>query len=331
MKALILLDVLIGDGAFSSQQLVQELPLLSSQVLAALSLEKQAPYSFWMGCRAKQQGNIVEALHAFEYALSIASPKHRPVILAEIGTCHTLSHAHHSALEAHHRALRLLQAESMSTASSFMRLRIELHCAQGYQALGIHQTAVVHYENARELLEVHHDLKTAAQVYEGLGYCTYARLFQRERLMAPSLTPDAEQEKVFQQVINFLMQGSTLYHVGSEHGEESRTRLTQVMVLLDCCICRRRTAQQQSTGVDAVVVASCATLLDAAEEQCRQILTIEQDERVIAAPLPDEAMARLFLLLAYLLSIFVQRTTLARYRGETGATKQAQARAIWFC
>ncbi len=336
VKALTLLDVLVEDGAFSSLQLVQQLPLLSPHALATLPLETQAPYSFWLGCRARQEGNIAEALHSFEYALGIASLKYRAVILDEIGTCHTLSHAHHSALNAHYRALRLLQEETMNTASTSMRLHIELHCAQDYHALGVHQTAIVHYEHAKELLDVHQNLKTAAQIYYGLGYCTYASLFQaslfqkEQRMAPPSPIPDAEEEKVFQQAINFLTQSSTLYHVGSEHGQESRTRLTQVMILLDCCIRHRRVAEQQPTGVDVAVAARCTTLLEAAEEQCRQILTLEQNERATTASLSDdEAQARLLLLLAYLLSVFVQRAILAHYSEEIGAAKQE--RAVWFC
>lgn len=331
VKALTFLDVLVENGACSSLQLLGELPLLSPQVLATLPLETQAPYSFLMGCRAKQEGNIQEALLVFEHALDIASSKHRPIILDEIGICHTLSHAHHSALNAHRRALDLFQAESMSAASSSMKLRFELHCAQDYQALGVHQTAIIHYEYAQELLAVHHDLKTAAQIYFGLGYCAYACLFQSERRMAPSLTLDAEEEKAFQQAINCLEQASTLYRIGGECGEASRTRLTQVMVLLDCCIRRRRSAQQQSAGVSTSVVASCVTLLQAAEEQCRQILMIEQEERALAALLSNEAQARLILLMAHLLSVFVQRALLARYNGENGAPKQTQERAVWFC
>lgn len=329
-KALTLLDVLGEGSAFPGQYFAEDVPLLNSDVLTTLPREKQAAYSFLLGYQAKQEGNITEALSRYEFAQGTAVLKYHPVILDEIGTCYALSHAYHRALDAHCRALDLLEVGTVRPTLSSMRLRIELHCAQDYQALGRYRIAEVHYGNARNILQSNHDVQTAAQIYSGLGYCSYASVFQTEKRSSPLLLSNTEEEKGFQQANNYLVQANALYRIGNEPAEESRTRLTQVMVLLDDCTFHQRGRRQHATEVDRAEMAHCVALLEAAEEQCRQILTIEQEEDTSATPLPEHTQARLLLLLASLLSIYVQRATLASANGDTETAKHARARALWF-
>src|SRR5438270_12320866 len=72
-KAFTLLDMLSENAAIPDQQLLQQLPVLSSQELATLPAYKQARYSFWRGNIAWEKGNTSAALQAFEYALALAS------------------------------------------------------------------------------------------------------------------------------------------------------------------------------------------------------------------------------------------------------------------
>jgi transcriptional regulator with XRE-family HTH domain len=332
-KAFILLDMLLENAELRCQQLLQRLPVLSSGELATLPADKQARYSFWRGNIAQEKGDTSTALKAFEYALALASPKDQPAILDSLGMCHYLAHDYHMALSYHRRALHTLEEEAISRTASTLRLKVEFHCAEDYRTMGAHKQAVVHYESARHYLNAAHDLKIAGQIYEGLGYCTYASFYQKEMLLSSSFTQTAieEAEQAFQHATDFLADSRTLYQVSNDSAAESITRLTQAMVLLDLCAQRRYVAQEKGESIQAPIAANYATLLDEAKEQCNQVL-INGQSRWLASNAPSTKLkATLYLAMAYLIRILVEQAALARHSGYTDKAMHERARAAFLC
>ena len=332
-KAFILLDMLLENAELCCQQLLQRLPVLSSQELATLPADKQARYSFWRGNIAQEKGNTSTALKAFEYALALASSKDQPPILDSLGMCHYLAHDYHMALSYHRRALHILEEEAISRTASTLRLKVQFHCAEDYRTMGAHKQAVVHYESARHYLNAAHDLKTASQIYEGLGYCTYASFFQKEMLLPSSLTETAieEAEQAFQHATDLLSHSTTLYQVSNDSTAESITRLTQAMVLLDLCAQRRYVAQEKRGSIHAPIATNYATLLDEAKEQCNQVLINGQTSWLASHGPSTELKATLYLAMAYLIRILVEQAVLTRHSGYTDKAKHERARAAFLC
>jgi tetratricopeptide (TPR) repeat protein len=199
--------------------------------------------------------------------------------------------------------------------------------------MGGHRQAVVHYERARHYLNATHDLKTAGQIYQGLGYCTYASLYQEEMLLSSSLTQAAieEAEQAFQHATDFLSHSRTLYQVSNDSAVESITRLTQAMVLLDLCAQRRYLAQEKGGSMQSPIAANYATLLDEAKEQCNQVL-INGQSRWLASDAPStELKATLYLAMAYLIRILVEQGALARHNGYTDKAMHERVRAAFLC
>ncbi len=199
--------------------------------------------------------------------------------------------------------------------------------------MGAHKQAVVHYESARHYLNAAHDLKTASQIYEGLGYCTYASFFQKEMLLPSSLTETAieEAEQAFQHATDLLSHSTTLYQVSNDSTAESITRLTQAMVLLDLCAQRRYVAQEKRGSIHAPIATNYATLLDEAKEQCNQVLINGQTSWLASHGPSTELKATLYLAMAYLIRILVEQAVLTRHSGYTDKAKHERARAAFLC
>ncbi len=288
------------------------LPALAQDALASLPPHLQSRYYFLMGQSAREKRDLPTALRAFEAALALAPADQQAAILDEIGSCYFQQRAYHTALGYHLHALRLLLKAPFSRAS--LPLTVELHCGEDYQALGAYRQALEHYESARTYLSTQHDLATAGKLYTALGYCTYAALSQAT---APSLLPVSEQlEHDYQRASSFLHQGVSFSQVSGDRLGETNARLTLTSLLLDWGVWLRRTEHGRAGKSEKHPSwTPCATLLEDAAEQCRQVLLAWQGaDQGDEAP-PAELAPLLYMALAYLVRIAVQRAILAHLEG----------------
>src|SRR6266516_1560392 len=307
-EALTLLDILLESTELHDLPARYDLPRLAPEVIAALPTSKQSHYYFLMGLIAKQKQNLTAALDAFERALALAADKHRPAILDELGVNYYIAKAYQAALGYHLRALSLLQNESDSDVASGLRFKVELHCGDDYRALGAYQQARERYEQARLHLNPEHDMRTAGLLYMGLGYCTYILIHQKTALFT---LPDecatfGEMEREFQRALSFLLQSRSVYQVSGDRAGEISARLMLAMVLLDFSTRQRQMLQEKADTLGRHAVANCTVLLNDAEEQCRQVLLACQD-LAAGASVPADLDATLYIALAYLVRIAVQR------------------------
>lgn len=183
------------------------------------------------------------------------------------------------------------------------------------------------YEQARKHLRAEHEMKNAAQLYMGLGYCAYALAYQQFQVPVASTKELAgEMEQEFQQAISYMVQGRNIYQVSGDCKGETTARFLQTLALLDF-ITRY---MQLVSPVEATFAASSLSLLKSAEEQCRQILINWHD-----APNQDESADQqdsiIYEALAHLLRIFVQRASLARLRGQDSNALKERLYAAYLC
>ena len=312
-EALTLLDILLGNTALHNLSARYELPALSPEAITALPMDKQSRYYFLLGLIAKQKQDLITALDAFERALALAPDKHRPAILDELGVNYYTAKAYQAALGYHLRALNLLENEFDNDAETGLRFKVELHCGDDYRALGAYPQARGHYEQARLHLNPEHDMKTAGLLYMGLGYCTYILIHQKTALftLSDESATFGEMEREFQRALSFLLQSRSVYQVSGDRAGEASARLTIAMVLLDFSTRQRQMQQEKADVPGRRVVANCTALLNDAEEQCRQVLLACQDLSA-GASVPTDLDAVIYIALAYLVRIAVQRATLAR-------------------
>jgi tetratricopeptide (TPR) repeat protein len=310
-EALTLLDILLGNTALHSLSARYELPMLSPGAIVALPTDKQSRYYFLMGLIAKQKQDLVKALDAFERALALAPDKHRPAILDELGVTYYTSKAYQAARGYHLRALNLL--ENDDDGATDLRFKIELHCGDDYRALGAHREALEHYEHARLHLNPEHDMKTAGLLYMGLGYCTYILIHQKTALFTPldERATSGEMEREFQRALSFLLQSRSVYQVSGDGAGEVSARLMLAMVLLNFSTRQRQMLQAKADASGRHAIGNCTALLNDAEEQCRQVLLTCQDLSS-GASVPIDLDASIYVALAYLVRIAVQRAMLAR-------------------
>ena len=312
-ETLTLLDILLESTELHNFSARYEHARLSPEVIAALPAHKQSRYYFLMGLVAKQKQDPIAALDAFERALALAPDKHRPAILDELGVNYYTAKAYQVALDYHLRALNLLQNGTDDDATTELRFKVELHCGDDYRALRAYQEARKHYEQARLHLHPEHDMKTAGLLYIGLGYCTYILIHQQTALFT---LPDeratfGEMEREFQRALSLLLQSRSVYQVSGDRAGEASARLTLAMVLLDFSTRQRQMLQEKADTLGRHAVANCTVLLNDAEEQCRQVLLACQD-LAAGTSVPADLDATIYIALAYLVRIVVQRATLAR-------------------
>ncbi len=323
-----LLDVLLEGTEQRCFPLTHDLPPFSPEMVATLPPQGQADFSFLRGLIAQEQKDFSTALHAFEQALAFAPTKHQPAILDALGNCYYLSHAYQAALSYHERALRSLE-ELPDDISSALRLRMELHCGNDYRALSAYQQARTHYERARQHLNATHDMRTAGELYLGLGYCTYACAYEQTLTISPPPLQEAERE--FQRAISYLLQSRTLYQISGDRMGESTVRLLQAMVLLDLCILYRQTTweQRKNTGPSSTI--NSVTLLEEVQEQCHQVLILWQDAFTETSERPTERETVIFTALAYLIRAYTQRAAFARIGGYVDTANRERALAAHLC
>ncbi len=311
------LDVLLKSAHYADLQALRDLPSLSDEAIATLQPINQARYAFLTGLIAQQKQQYDAALHAFESALAFAPTKYHAAILDALGRNYFLAHAYVTALNYHLRAFRLLQKEATDDVEPTLRLDIALHCGDDYRCLGAYQQACEMYEQARGHFNAEHDMKTAGSLYLGLGYCAYAIAYTTTTLAAPG-REEASLEDIqplFQRAISLLVQSRSVYQVSGDSLGEAVVRLTLAQAELDFSTSQSKLARQRTSKEQKLLAAQCASLLDDVEEHCRQIVLNWQETSGVPGASPAELDNIPYIALAYLISIYRQRATLARLSG----------------
>jgi tetratricopeptide (TPR) repeat protein len=323
-----LLDMILEGTELPHASLSQEISALPTETLMSLPPQKQARYCLMKGLIVQELGNFEEAQPLLERALALSPAKHQPAILDALGMNAALAHIYQTALDYHQRALHLLELNGTDRKAPILLLKVELHCGDDYRALGIPAQALEHFERARQSLRSTSNMEIAGQIYMGLGYCTYASIYQE-----PGATNFSyeEKERLLQRATSFLLQGHTLYQVSSNRMGESKARLLHAIVLLGICALRRQVGLEQAGTGQPIQSLQCATLLDEAEEQCRQVL-LSWHETVHDTTIftPDVEVVT-YNALSSLVSVYVQRATVARLEGYSDTALRERARAAYLC
>lgn len=317
-EALGLLYVLLEQAEVTGASLPRQLPSLSSEVLASLPPRLQARYHFLVGLAAEREGDVAAALRAFESALALSPPDQQAAVLDEMGRCYFLQREYLTALGYHLHAGRLLAQAPARHVPAALRLAVELHSGDAYQALGAFPQALESYESARKHLSLYHDLSTAAQVSAGLGYLIYAVIFPAASDPSHALAP-GQIEHAFQRASSFLHEGMGFYRTSGDGLGQARARLTLASLQLDWADWRRRCALPEGAGRrgqhgqhgQQSFQALPSTLLDDAAEQCRQVLLAWQEPALDEETLP-KIDALLYAALASLVRVAAQRAIRAR-------------------
>ncbi len=311
-----------------SMRVLKAFPTLAPEDMATFPAFKQSYYSLLAGLVAQEKQEHEVALQAFERALPLAPLPLRPTVLDALGQHYSLTHSYATALHYHLRALTALEHLGTSERENPLRFTVALHCGEDYRTLGNYAQACAMYEQARGWLRAEHEMKNAAQLYMGLGYCTYALVYQgaAQALKAQEFVLSGEMERGFQQAMGFVVQSRSIYQVSGDHLREAAARLLQTLALLDS-ITRYR---QVVHGIGAAFAALSSSLLKDAEEHCRQVLIswqaiLQQAEETAS----HEAI--IYQALAYLVQIFISRATLARLRGQDSNALEERKLAAYLC
>ena len=331
---LILLDTLLENTEFHSFPVhEQQLPMLSPDAIALLPPAKQARYYFLSGLIAQENKNLSTALHAFERALMLAPAKHYAVILDELGTNYYLADAYQTALNYYLRALNSVRNNASNDTPTPLLFKIKLHCGKAYHALGAYREACGHYESAREQLSSQQDMKSAGVLYWGLGYCTYELLQQEFMLADPSKLrfTQEEIERQYQRAISFLIQSRSVYQVSGDHQGEVTVRLTLALVLLDFTEWRRKTFNEKTDYGTRSSLSVLNSLLQDAEEQCRQVLMKWQALSNSSDVAPTRTDGATYIALAYLIRVYIQRAAFSRLGGYTDTASRERLMGANLC
>jgi transcriptional regulator with XRE-family HTH domain len=332
-EELTFLDIMLDSADHYHFEALHELPVLPAEVIAALPQVKQARYYFLRGMIAQKRQDYSAALQAFENALTFTPAKHQSAILDELGHTYYLSRSFHIALNYHLRALDLLQFELSSHDGTALQFKVELHCGDDYLALGAYKEACDYFECARSHLNAERDMKTAGLLYLSLGYCTYALIWQSIRQATSDHkgpTPE-EMEIQFQRAMSFLVQSRSVCQVSYDRMGEARARLALALAELEMSTQKRHLTQQKNQGEGKEFVATYASLLNDAEEQCRQVLLAFQEPPGNSDTPTASLDSIIYLAMAYLVRIFVQRAMLARLGGYGDTSYRERALASFIC
>ncbi len=332
-EELTFLDIMLDSADHYHFEALHELPVLPAEVIAALPQVKQARYYFLTGMIAQKRQDYSAALQAFENALTFTPAKHQSAILDELGHTYYLSRSFHIALNYHLRALDLLQFELSSHNGTALQFKVELHCGDDYLALGAYKEACDYFECARSHLNAERDMKTAGLLYLSLGYCTSALIWQSIRQATSDHkgpTPE-EMEIQFQRAMSFLVQSRSVCQVSYDRMGEARARLALALAELEMSTQKRHLTQQKNQGEGKEFVATYASLLNDAEEQCRQVLLAFQEPPGNSDTPTASLDSIIYLAMAYLIRIFVQRAMLARLGGYGDTSYRERALASFIC
>ncbi len=311
----------------------EQLPMLSPDAIALLPPARQARYYFLLGLIAQQNNNLSTALYALERALMLSPARHYPAILDELGNNYYLAEAYQTALNYYMRALHSLQSSSMIGTSASLQFKIELHCGNAFRALGAYREACEYYEHARTCLNSLHDMNSAGILYWGLGYCTYELLQQEVILAHASKTRFTveEIERQYQRAISLLIQSRSVYQVSGDRKEEARVRLTLALVQLDFSAWRRGLSMAKKDQEMKRSFSTMASLLQDAEEQCRQVLMRCEEHLRDEDLLSFELDPNVFVALAYMIRVYLERAALSRLDGYPDTANRERAIASFLC
>ncbi len=330
-RDLTFLNILLDNTEHYNLQALQEYSTLTAEFIASLPPDQQASCAFLMGLIAQEKRDFVTALSAFERALTLAPPRQQPVILDELGHNYYLQQYYQTALHYHLRVLNMLENRLAEEGNVPLQFKVELHCGNDYQAVGAYEQASALYKRARTHLNTTHELKTAGVLYFGLGYCIYAQMRQLTAQTELQHSTPEEIQAQYQQAIGFLGQSCGVYHVSNDHQSEALARLTLAQAELDLSSYRRKLAKNQHKKEGKQITANCATLLDDAEEQCRQVLLTWHNPLDDSGLPSAEQEAALYTALAYFVRIATQRAALAQLHGYTDTALRERALAVHLC
>jgi tetratricopeptide (TPR) repeat protein len=316
-----LFNFILSDANPSAISLAREMLMQTDEQPEMASQIRQARMAFLRGLIAQGKEDLAASRPYFEYALALA-PEHRHApILDALGTNYYLEQSYIQALSYHQRARQALQQAITGEQRSDLPMLIELHCGHDCRALAQHEQARNHYEHARQHLRSTHHLLLAAQLYLGLGYCTYAALYH--------VQDSAEvYEQTYQRAISFLLQSRALYQASHDTTGVGRVRLMEAMILLDYSAWQRRALVEKAKANNTRPIFNNSALLDDAEEQCHQILMEWQENFTDAS---GEGEMLLYTALAYLVRLRVQRAELARISGDDSTRQRELAQATMLC
>jgi tetratricopeptide (TPR) repeat protein len=342
LEEVALLDALLKHTDYQEVQVPNDFLNLSPEALALFPPQKQARYYLLRGLLYRQKGEYTEAIQALEIALALSPASHHVTILRELGLNYYYLHVYQTALMYHLRAIQQLREGEVEVVSLMERdtnlqwFRLELCCGNDYLALGSFEDALHHFELARKHMNAQHNMKSAAQLYWGLGYSSYAIVFRYMVSDAPNKAngtfPTSETiEKRLQEAISYLHQSRSVYQISGDSGAEARIRLTLAMVLLDLCSWRSLQADKNRAGKSGEVHANIAAPLNDVEEQCHQILfSREVQPFSLPSSVVDEAAA-VFLAAAYLMRVYLQRAAMARGQNYMETAQRERAVALYLC
>ena len=326
-EELALLDSLLESTELYNFSAHYNLPTLSPEVIETLSPSKQARYYFLMGLIAQEKRDLSTALQNFEAALVFAPPRLQVAILDELGINYYLAQSYTAALRYHLRALNLLCKEPPSDATLALQFKVQFHCGNDYRALEAYEQACKHYELARMSLNPDHDIKTAASLYQGLGYSTHAAIYQKT---SPMIAIDSratleEMEREFQRALDFYLQSRILYQVSGDKIGEASVRLAFARVKINFNARRRQLGGEKSSAS-----IYSPSLLKDAEEQGRQVL-MNWQYLLNDTYASDEVDTIVYVALAYLIRTYTQRSMLARLDGYNDTALRERVLATNLC
>lgn len=332
-EELTFLDIMLDSADHYHFEALHELPMLPTEVVAALPQVKQARYYFLTGMIAQKRQDYPAALQALENALTFTPTKHQPTILDELGNTYYLTRSYHIALNYHLRALDLLKSEFSDHNGSALQFKVELHCGDDYLALGAYKEACDYFEHARSHLNGERDMKTAGLLYLNLGYCMHALNWQSIRQARPDHKEPTPEEMglQFQRTMSFLVQSRSVCQVSYDRMGEARARLALALAELDMSTQQRHLTEVKNQSEGKEFVATYAYLLNDAEEQCHQVLLAFQETPGNSDTSAASLDTILYLAMAYLIRIFVQRATLARLSGYADTSYRERALASFIC
>lgn len=294
-------------------------------------LQKQARATLLKGLLAQEQADFSSAQTHLEFSLALSADEYKSVILDALGNNAYQLGSYEQALHYYLRALDSVELLPLPQAD--LVFQIELHCGHVLRLLGQHQTAQHHYAKARKYLRPTHNMNIAGQLYLGLGYSTYAALYQTGEQTQALITQMSAQkiETQFQQTLSFLLQSRTLYQAGSDWDGEVQARLTQAVVLLDLCDWRLQQALLTRNEPRQPLQINASRLLDEVNEQCLQILVYLQEQYQSTPTLSAEQENIAYMALAYLIRSFSKHATIARLGGDSEAAIQESTLAAVLC
>jgi transcriptional regulator with XRE-family HTH domain len=321
-----LFNFILSDANPSAISLAREMLMQANERLEQQHTIRQARMAFLRGLIAQGKGDLAGSRPYFEYALALAPDQQQAPILDALGTNYYLEQSYIQAISYHQRARQTLQQFAVEEQHSDMPMLIELHCGHDYRALAQHEQARDHYEHAQQHLRSTHHLLLAAQLYLGLGYCTYATLYRVQNSTEERRQTVGAYEQAYQRAVSFLLQSRALYQASHDTAGVGRVRLMQAMILLDYNTWQQQNIVEKAKANNTLPIFNTALLTDA-EEQCYQVLMEQQENH---ASVPEEKIL-LYTALAYLVRLRVQRAEQARLGGSDSAGQRELAMAASLC